>query len=175
MPNKNNSTKKQHSKTTYIVLTIIFSIIFCIFKILTFNMLSLFLFIPILLFLILYITYGIKFATKSNKIKSDYTTFWVTSISFILSGILFVDGGWGEPIFDYTRFIPIPALLVICIWLLFFTITIMSSIKFLKAKNNNANKNKNKKKKKKPNQIFIIYALEIIVILLIAILISLSS
>lgn len=86
------------NKTLCVTLTILFSILFCIFKLFSFGWLTIMALIPIITYLNFYIIYGNTFAKTKNKTKSDYVFFGLISFFFLSSGLFFSDSGdYGPP------------------------------------------------------------------------------
>ena len=97
---------KIKNKALYTTFTIFFSIIFCIFKLFNFGLLSIMAFNPIIVYIILYTIYGCTFAKTENKTKNNYCFFWLISFFFLLSGLLFADFGDYGPTSQIIKCIP---------------------------------------------------------------------
>ena len=116
---------KTKNKALYLTLVVVFSILFCVCKILNFGWLSIMAFFPIILYLIFYIIYGNIFANLKNKTKNDYLFFWLISFFFLLSGLLFADFGDYGPPSQIIKFIPYNISLNMSLFSALTTITLM--------------------------------------------------
>ena len=105
-PQKSPKHNKKLARNFYYTITMLFGILFVLFKILTIGWYSAIAFIPLLLYLLFYISFGFKFADLPEKSKSDYIFFWLASLFLLLSGLLFVDFGDYGPPHQIITFIP---------------------------------------------------------------------
>ena len=81
-----NEDMKNKNEILYLAFTIIFGVIFCVFKLFNLGWLSIMAFFPIIIYLTFYIIYGSKFAILKNKTKNDYLLFWLISFFFLSVG-----------------------------------------------------------------------------------------
>ena len=128
------------NKALYLTLTIIFGVLFCIFKIFNLGWLSIIAFFPIILYLIFYIIYGSIFANLKNKTKNDYLFFWLISFFFLLSGLLFADFGDYGPPSQIIKFIPYNISLNMSLFSALTTITLMIVSIIVKKRQKNSSK-----------------------------------
>ena len=127
-------------RTLYTVLTVFFSVVFCILKFLSLGWLTIFLSIPIIIYIVYYIVCGSTFANIKNKTRDDYKSFWRVSFFFLLSGLTFLDfGDYGPPV----RIIPetiMPNAISVCACLFSACATVVLMITFMKRLRKRKNK-----------------------------------
>lgn len=131
-----NNTYIAERKKTYIIFTIFFSFLFLLFKLMTFGWLTIFIFVFIPGYLILYNIASILTACIKNKKKSDHIRYWCLSFSFILSGLTFCDFGDIGPTVKIIRFLPDNILLSICFssFMICIILSIISIVLYFKKK-----------------------------------------